>query len=141
MTQRETKLTKSILTGLSAAMIATFMAAAPASAGGQIQINVAPQNADQDKAMRTGLALYSIVQGIKAQGGITQNGNGNKAGVAQMGTGNQGIIHQEGDGHNGNVQQAGNNNAYGLFQFGKNTNSHVGQSGNGGTGATFVFGW
>lgn len=141
MTQRINTIAKSIVTGVSAAAIASLIAIAPASAGGQIQFDVKPQDEEQAKAMRTGLAFYSIVQGIKSQGGIVQNGNGNSAGVGQNGSGNQGIVHQQGDGHNGTVQQVGNNNSQGLFQFGKNTNADVEQNGDDQTGATFVFGW
>jgi minor curlin subunit len=114
--------------------------AAPASAGGSIAINVTPKNAKEEQAMRTGLAIYGIVNAVKS-GSIKQYGNGNAAGLAQLGSGNFGVIHQEGDGHNGTLAQNGNGNAYGIFQFGKGTDAHVTQSGNGGTGATFAFGW
>lgn len=116
------------------------LAAAPAAAGGQVSINIVPQNAQDEQALRTGLVIYSIVNGIK-NGGIKQKGNGNMAGLAQNGSGNLGIVHQEGDGHNGTLQQNGNGNACGLFQFGKNTSGHVSQNGDGGTCATLQFGW
>lgn len=140
MTSFTGKTIKSIATGL-AALTLVSTAVIPAQAGGQIQIDIAAQNSDDAKAIKTGLAIYSIVKGIKSQGGITQNGNGNNAGVGQNGSGNQGIVHQQGNGHNGSVQQVGNNNSHGLFQFGKNTNAHANQNGNGNAGATFAFGW
>ena len=132
--------TKLIASTLASATILSALAL-PAYAGGQIQFQINAQNQKDEKAIKTGLAFYSLYKGIKSQGGITQNGNGNTAGVAQNGFGNQGIVHQQGDGHNGSIQQTGNNNSHGLFQFGKNTNSHVNQAGDNGAGATFTFGW
>lgn len=137
MTKTFTKIFTSTLA--SATILAAL--AMPAQAGGQIQFQINAQNQKDEKAIKTGLAFYSLYKGIKSQGGITQNGNGNTAGVAQNGFGNQGIVHQQGDGHNGSIQQTGNNNSHGLFQFGKNTTSHVNQTGNNGAGATFTFGW
>ena len=137
MTNTITKIVSSTLA--SATILAAL--AMPANAGGQIQFQINAQNEKDEKAIKTGLAFYSIYKGIKSQGGITQNGNGNIAGVLQNGFGNQGIIHQQGDGHNGSIQQNGNNNSHGLFQFGKNTDAHVNQTGDNGAGATFTFGW
>lgn len=137
MTMTFTKIITSTLT--SAVVLAAL--ALPANAGGQIQFQINAQNQKDEKAIKTGLAFYSLYKGIKSQGGITQNGSGNSAGVAQNGYGNQGVVHQQGNGHNGSIQQTGNNNSHGLFQFGKNTNSHVHQSGHNGAGATFTFGW
>ena len=137
MTKTFTKIFTSTLA--SATILAAL--AMPAQAGGQIQFQINAQNQKDEKAIKTGLAFYSLYKGIKSQGGITQNGDGNTAGVAQNGFGNQGIVHQQGDGHNGSIQQTGNNNSHGLFQFGKNTTSHVNQTGNNGAGATFTFGW
>lgn len=118
----------------------TILPAVPAHAG-SLAISIAPQDAEQEQAMRAGLLIFGLVKGAQSGGLISQNGSGNSAGVGQNGSGNYGIVHQEGNGHNGSVQQTGNNNAHGLFQFGENTDGHVVQNGNGGTGATFVFGW
>lgn len=131
---------------LTAALAATVLGvgaltAAPAHASGSISVHVQPRNADEERAMRAGFAIYSIVNAVQNGASIRQNGNGNAAGLAQHGRGNQGLVHQHGNGHNGTITQNGNNNAYGLFQFGRNTNGHVTQNGNGGTGATFQFGW
>jgi hypothetical protein len=128
---------------IAALAIATTAAltVSPSMAGGSISISLTPQDAEQEQAMRAGLLIFGIVNGIKNGGHIGQNGNGNTAGLAQNGSGNLGIVHQEGNGHNGTVQQTGNNNAHGLFQFGENTDGHVAQTGNGETGATFQFGW
>ncbi|MFK8033194.1 MAG: curlin repeat-containing protein, partial [Hyphomicrobiales bacterium] len=105
--------TTAIKTTLAALTIATAAAltAAPAQAGGSISISLEPQNAKQEQAMRAGLLIFGIANGIKNGGHIGQNGNNNSAGLAQNGSGNLGIVHQDGDGHNGTVQQNGNNNA------------------------------
>ena len=133
-----TKLIPALTAALALAMGAA-MPLAPAHAGGQISISVAPGSPDAEKAMRLGLGFYAIANGIK-NGSIKQNGFGNSAGLAQNGSGNLGLVHQEGDGHNGTLTQNGNGNMHGLFQFGKGTNGHVTQHG-GQTGATFQFGW
>ena len=136
-------MTRKLTLTAAAALAITFGAAlpaAPAYAGGSISISVAPNSPDEARAMRLGLGMYAIAKGFK-NGGISQNGFGNVAGLAQNGGGNFGVVHQKGDGHNGTLTQNGHNNSYGLFQFGKNTNGHVRQNGHGGTGATFQFGW
>lgn len=140
MTSFTSRKTTCIATGF-AAFLLLYAVVNPAQAGGQFQINIAAQNSQDANSIKTGLALYSIIKGIQSQGSITQNGNGNTAGVGQNGFGNQGIIHQNGNGHNGSIQQVGNNNSHGVFQFGQNTNVHTNQNGNGNAGATFAFGW
>ena len=133
---------KTLAATLAAATIATAaLSAVPAHAGGSLSVHLQPRNAQEEQAMRAGLAIYSIANAVKGGDSIRQLGNGNAGGIAQNGWGNQGIVHQEGNGHNGTITQNGNGNAYGLFQFGRNTNGHVAQNGNGGTGATFQFGW
>ncbi|MEO3385475.1 curlin [Mesorhizobium sp. CAU 1741] len=132
---------KPLAAALTAIILATSALAAPAQAGGSLSINLQPTNADQERAMRAGLAIYSIVNSVKSGAAVRQNGHGNSAGVAQDGRGNFGVVHQDGNGHQGTVSQRGNGNAYGLFQFGRNTSGHVAQNGNGRTGATFQFGW
>lgn len=135
------KLFNTVLAGLVAFGIGSTAITAPAQAGGQVAINYTPQNAKDARALKTGLALYSLFNNVKNSGSIKQKGNNNSAGLGQNGKGNSGVIHQEGNGHNGTLQQNGNGNSYGLFQFGKGTNANVSQYGNGKTGATFVFGW
>lgn len=132
---------RTAMAGLAATMLASAALTAPAQAGGSISFSVNPRNADEERALRAGLAIYSIVNSVKGGASIKQIGSGNAAGVAQHGKGNLGVVHQEGKGHNGTVTQNGNGNAYGLFQFGKNANGHASQNGNGRTGATFQFGW
>jgi len=122
------------------AMTLVALPAVPAYAG-SLSISLAPTDAESETLMRTGLALFGLVQGAQNGGHIGQYGHNNAAGLQQNGAGNLGLVHQEGNGHNGTVSQNGNNNAYGLFQFGENTNGHAVQHGNGGTGATFQFGW
>lgn len=125
-----------------AAALATAVSlpVAPAMAGGQFAINIAPSNAEEAQALRLGLAFYALAQDIDANGHVTQQGANNAAGIYQGGPNNQGIIHQEGDGHTGTISQNGGNNAHGLFQFGENTEGHVQQNG-GETGLTLLFGW
>ena len=135
-----TKFVKTVMAGFVVATLGTASMTVPAAAGGSISISVLPSNAKDEQAMRLGLGIYALVQGVK-NGSIKQHGIGNSAGLAQNGKGNLGIVHQEGRGHNGSVSQNGNGNAYGLFQFGRNTNGHATQNGNGRTGATFQFGW
>lgn len=131
---------KTLAAVLIAASLGTAAIATPAAAGGSLSISLAPASQDQADALRAGLTIYALANGIK-NGSIKQFGSGNSAGLAQNGSGNLGIIHQEGDGHNGTIQQNGDCNAYGLFQFGKNTDGHAVQNGDCQTGATVQFGW
>ncbi|MEM1378179.1 MAG: curlin repeat-containing protein [Pseudomonadota bacterium] len=121
-----------------AALIATGSAfalpATDAFAGGQISVTVLPQDQKQKDAMRLGLGVLGAIKG-----NVTQNGDGNAAGLGQNGGGNTGVIMQDGNGHTGTLTQQGND-AHGLFQFGEGTNGHIAQGGNE-TGATFQFGW
>ena len=131
---------KTLMASLVAVTMATTALTVPAAAGGSISFTVKPKNQDEENALKAGLAIYGIVNAVKG-GSIKQLGNGNSAGLAQLGSGNFGVVHQEGNGHNGSLTQNGNNNSWGIFQFGKGTDAHVTQNGNGGTGATFAFGW
>jgi hypothetical protein len=124
-----------------ATVTAATLATAPALAGGSISVDIKPTNQEQADAMRAGLQIYSIVKGVEDGSLIEQLGNGNSAGLAQIGSGNVGVIHQEGNGHNGTIQQNGNGNSHGLFQFGENTDGHVVQNGDGQSGLTFQFGF
>ena len=132
---------KTIFASLAAAFIATAAFAAPAQAGGQVAIDIQPNSPEQEQAMRAGLMIYGIVNGLQNGANIEQNGLNNLAGIAQNGSGNYGVVHQDGNGHSGTLQQNGNGNAYGVFQFGENTDADVVQNGNGETGATVVIGW
>lgn len=116
-------------------------ASVPAAANGQFSIHVAPTNGNEDRAMRTGLALYQMYHDVRGGASIIQRGRDNSAGVAQDGRDNLGIVSQRGNGHNGTVSQTGDGNRYGLFQFGRGTNGQIAQTGNGRTGATFQWGW
>ncbi|MHB2264285.1 curlin [Aliihoeflea sp. PC F10.4] len=115
--------------------------AVPASANGQFSFHVAPTNSQEDRAMRTGLALYQMYRDVRGGASIIQNGRNNSAGVAQDGRDNLGIVSQRGNGHNGTVSQTGNGNSYGLFQFGRGTSGQIVQTGSNRTGATFQWGW
>ena len=115
--------TNTLAAAFVAASLGTAAIATPAAAGGQVSLSFAPTSQEEADALRAGLTIYAIANGIK------------------NGSGNLGIIHQEGNGHNGTLQQNGNCNAYGLFQFGQNTDGHVMQNGDCETGATVQFGW
>lgn len=125
-----------------AAITALVIGISPAMAGGQVSIGFAPTDPDQAQALGLGLQMFSLVQGMSANGANAhQNGNGNSAGFNQNGGGNHGVIFQEGNGHNGTISQNGNNNSCGLFQFGQATNAQCMQNGNGQSGITTVFGF
>jgi hypothetical protein len=106
--------------------------------GGSISLTYVPTNTRDARNLQTGLALYSMFNGIANGSSITQRGVNNLAGIGQLGSGNLGVVHQEGSGgHSATLNQYGRNNAHGIFQFGKNTSANVGQYGYGQTGATF----
>jgi len=134
------KILKTLTASLVAATIGSAALSLPAAAGGSFSLTYVPTNTEDAQALRTGLALYSLFNGMQ-NGTITQYGFNNMAGLAQNGAGNLGVIHQEGQGHNGTLTQNGNNNACGIFQFGQNTSANVNQTGNNGTCATIAFGW
>ena len=113
---------------------------APAHAGGSINVEITPTNAEEEMAMRMGLAFYQLAVNDDASALINQIGNMNGAGIAQNGSGNLGIIDQKGNGHYATLEQNGNNNAYGIFQFGNGANAAVAQNGNGKTGILLQFG-
>ncbi len=115
--------------------------ATPSLAGGSVSIAVDARSADEARAIRSGLALYSIYNDVKSNGHVTQKGVNHLAGLAQRGRGNVGIIHQEGRGHDASLSQTGNRNSYGIFQFGDGASGHVKQSGNGQAGLLFQIGF
>ena len=130
---------KRTLTALTLAA-ATAMSA-PAFAGGVISFEVEAQNANDAQAIGLFLGAYQVINDVKANGHITQNGVNNLAALAQGGHGNVGVIHQEGDNHDASLQQNGNHNAYGIFQVGDGANGHVNQTGNGEAGLLFQIGF
>ena len=127
---------------VAAAVTALLIGISPAMAGGQISIGFAPTDPDQAQALGLGLRMFSVVQGMSANGGNAfQNGNFNSAGFNQDGSNNSGLIVQDGNGHNGTISQNGNSNTCGLFQFGEATDAQCMQNGNGQSGITTVFGF
>lgn len=127
---------------VAAAVTALIIGISPAMAGGQISIGFAPSDPDQAQALGLGLRMFSVVQGMSANGGNAfQNGNFNAAGFNQNGSNNSGLIVQDGNGHNGTISQNGNDNTCGLFQFGEATDAQCVQNGNGQSGITTVFGF
>ncbi|WP_349371131.1 curlin [Salinarimonas sp.] len=134
-------LTRSKTTLAAAALALSALAGGPALAGGSVGLTVSPGTPEGDLALRTGLAIFGLANGMNGGGHIGQHGNGNAGGLLQNGSGNLGIVHQEGNGHNGTIQQNGHGNAHGLFQFGENTDAHVQQTGNGQSGVTVQYGF
>ncbi|MDJ0627365.1 MAG: hypothetical protein QNJ44_03815 [Rhodobacter sp.] len=130
---------KRTLTALTLA--AATALSAPAHAGGVISFEVEARNANDAQAIGILLGTYQVMNDIKANGHITQNGMNNIAAMAQRGTGNVGVIHQEGDNHDASLQQTGNHNAYGIFQVGNGASGHVDQAGNGQAGLLFQIGF
>ena len=131
-----------LIATVAAAAIASGAFVAPASAGGSVSFTYTPTTPQDARALKTGLALYSIYETAKANGGvITQKGLGNLAGLGQNGSGNLGVIYQHGNGQSATLQQNGNNNAYGIFQFGQGGNTNVVQNGNGQAGITIQSSW
>ena len=134
-----------IATTISAALLAATIGvtslpmAAPAEAG-QITVRIKPKGKDA-RALRTGLAIFGVIQGLKNRARIQQNGNNNSAGVAQNGSGNGALLVQNGSGQTGTITQNGNGNACGLFQFGKNTTGSCNQNGNGQLDLILQGGW
>ena len=115
--------------------------ATPALAAGQITIGYAPTNAQDAQALKTGLAVYSLINGMSQGANIQQNGAANLAGILQNGSGNHGVLVQQGSGHTGTIEQNGNNNSCGLFQFGKNTSGSCVQNGDDGAAAAVQIGF
>src|SRR6476660_520343 len=67
-------------------------ASVPAAANGQFSVHVAPTNGNEDRAMRTGLALYQMYRDVRGGASIIQRGRDNSAGVAQDGRDNLGVV-------------------------------------------------
>jgi len=132
--------TLALAAAFASAVALPMAATAGDTSSGQVSINIAPSNAEEEQALRFGLAIYALAQDIDANGQVTQIGVNNAASIAQGGPNNQAIIHQEGCNNNGSINQTGGNNAYGLFQFGCNTSANINQSG-GQAGLTVQFGW
>lgn len=129
------------ITYIALALGLTFGAVAPAAAGGQISIQLNARNADEARAVKTGLFFYALAKHIDSGADISQFGNGNAAGIGQNGNGNVGYIDQQGNNHTATLAQNGNNNGYGIFQGGTGTNGHVSQNGNNGAGLLFQYAW
>jgi hypothetical protein len=142
MTRTSFRLTAAALIAATAAIGAVLPAPALASMGGTLSIELTPGSEDERRAMRAGLAIYAIAQGIRSSGHVHQNGHGNGAALRQLaGGGSVGLIHQDGNGHSASLDQQGTGQSYGIFQFGNGANGHVTQTGHGDTGVLIQFGW
>lgn len=104
---------------------------APAIAGGSIAFTYSAKNADEAQAINAGLTMYQIINDVKTNGHISQNGANNIAALMQGGTGNVGVIHQEGDDHQASLTQTGNDQSCGIFQFGNGASNNVTQTADG----------
>ena len=135
-----------IATTLAAALLAasvgvtSLATATPATAGGQLTIKIKPKGRDA-RALRTGLAILGVVQGLQNKARVRQYGNGNASGIAQNGSGNGALLVQNGNNHTGTIVQNGNRNGCALIQFGKGTNGSCTQNGNGQFGLILQGGW
>jgi Curlin associated repeat len=134
-----------IATSITAAALAACIGfvslpiAAPAEAG-QVTVRIKPKG-KQARALRTGLAIFGVIQGLQNKARVQQNGNNNAAGIAQNGSGNGALLVQDGSGHTGTITQNGNGNGCGLIQFGRNTNGSCAQNGNGNFDLILQGGW
>ena len=125
---------------LTAALVAATTL--PAAAEGHLSLTVSAGNADESRAIRAGLAIYRIAQGVESGAFVHQDGALNGAAIAQVaGGGSTGVIHQEGDGHAARLDQQGHGQAHGIFQFGDGADANVTQTQTGQTGLTFQFGF
>ena len=127
---------------VAAALVASSMAAAlPAAAQNSLSLTLNATNAEEAQAIRSGLTLFSLVQGAQSGAFVNQNGSLNGAAIAQVANGGSvGVIHQDGNGHSATLDQQGTNQAHGIFQFGNGADANVVQTANGQAGLTFQFG-
>ncbi|AHM03656.1 hypothetical protein roselon_01266 [Roseibacterium elongatum DSM 19469] len=127
---------------LALALVAsTTLAAVPAAANGTLSFTLNANTQQEADAIRAGLTLYQIVQGVESGAFVHQNGRLNGAAIAQVaGAGSVGVIHQDGNGHNATLRQQGHGQAHGIFQFGNGAQANVVQRAHGQTGLTFQFG-
>lgn len=129
---------------LTAAILAaaTAFTALPAAANGTLSFTVNASNQDEADAIRAGLFLYQLAQGVESGAFVHQDGSLNGAAIAQVaGGGSTGIIHQDGTGHSATLDQQGHGQAHGIFQFGTGADAQIVQTSNGEAGLTFQFGW
>jgi len=125
-----------------ALVITTAFAALPAAANGTISFTVNATNPDEANAIRAGLTLYQIVQGVESGAFVHQDGSLNGAAIQQVsGGGSMGVIHQDGNGHTATLDQQGYGQNHGIFQFGNGADANVVQTSNGQSGLTFQFGF
>lgn len=130
---------KAILTA--ALVCSTAFAALPAAANGSLSFTLNAGNQQEADAIRAGLTLYQIVQGVETGAFVHQDGSLNGAAIAQVaGGGSVGVIHQEGNRHGATLNQQGHGQSHGIFQFGNGANANVVQTANGQAGLTFQFG-
>lgn len=123
---------------LKVAMLALMLtAAAPAEAGGTLQVSVTAEGPE-------GRALLNRFLRLPVGGGsarVVQAGRGNTAAVTQTGKGNRAVVRQSGKAHEASISQSGRGNRLGLYQFGKATKADVTQAGRRSSQIVFLGGW
>ena len=113
----------------------------PALADTVISLQLSPRNAQEADALRLGLALYAIHREFRSEAVIDQIGQGNAAGIVQLGQGNLGLIRQRGRDHTATLGQTGTGQAFAIFQNGRGTRADVVQTGPASAGILFQYGW
>lgn len=118
-----------------------LLALVPVAAGAEtLSATWAPRTARQADALRTGLALYSLREGLRNGGTVRQWGRDNLAALSQSGTGNWGGVVQRGRGHSATLEQSGTGNAHAILQAGRGAEAAVSQRG-GEIGLTLQLGY
>lgn len=101
---------------------------APVQAG-SLSFSLNARNAQEARALRTAVTLYSIHRDIRSGADVRQVGRNHAAGLTQSGGNNRGIIHQRGRNHSANLTQRGGNNAQVILQYGNGAHADVAQHG------------
>ena len=74
-----------------------------------------PRSPREAQALRAGLALHSLRDGLRSGGTVLQWGRNNRAALSQSGTGQFGAILQRGNGHSARLDQSGDGNAHAIL--------------------------
>lgn len=113
---------------LACAVALSVLPLAPVQAG-SLSLSLNARNAQEARALRTAVTLYSIHRDIRSGADVRQVGRNHAAAIAQSGGNNRGIIHQRGRNHSANLSQRGGNNAQVILQFGNGAQADVAQHG------------
>ncbi len=88
-----------------------------------------PRTEAQTDALRAGLALHALREGVRNGATVRQRGRDNLAALRQSGSGNRAGIYQRGAGHSAILDQTGAGNAHVILQAGRNAEAQVSQRG------------